>query len=246
MINFSILITTRYRVNLLNNLLKSIYDSTFHKDEVEILVIYDTNDVETIAYVKTLENTSPIQTYFHSRERSRNLVNDYHNYYSKNHAKGKYIIFSNDDALFEMYGWDDRAMNTLNEFEKKYPDGILYGMPEDFEREPTRQQNNWMACFPLISKKAIEVLGYAFDPEFMSDGADWALAATYYSIERVVDLRNCIIIKHLSQRSGRRDWDSVDQDSRDLGISPCKSDEFIDRNRKILLKYIEEYKKNPK
>jgi len=244
--SFSILITTRTRVIMLHNLLKSIYESTINKNEVEIRVIYDNDDVITDSYVKNafineFTITPAVETFFHCRERSPNLVKDYHNWCSVNFAQGKYIIFSNDDALFELHGWDDRAWNKLSEFERIHPDGILYGMPEDFEREPHRNINNWMACFPLLSKKAIDVLGYAFDPEFVRDGADWALAATYRAINRVVDLRDCIIIKHLSFRSGRRPKDDLDVYAHSLGISAPRADKYVARNVEKLSQYIDKY-----
>jgi hypothetical protein len=245
MIRFSILITTRTRIGMLHNLLKSIYESTMHKDTVEIHVIYDNDDNPTLEYTKNLfvqtyTETPPVKTYFHSRDRSPDLVNDYHNYYAKNVAQGKYIIFSNDDALFELVGWDDRAWTKLSIHEERFPDGLIYGTPEDYEFAPMRRTDCWMACFPLISKKVVDVLGYAFDPEFLRDGADWALAATFYAINRVVDLRDCIIIKHLSFRSGRRSKDDLDVYAHSLGIMAPMADSFVQRNSEKLLKYIEE------
>lgn len=244
--DFSILIATRTRVDMLQKLLKSIYDSTYHKDKVEILVIYDNDDNLTDTYAKLTFKAQygdipPIETIFHHRERSLNLVKDYHNYYAVNFARGKYIMFVNDDTLFEMTGWDDRAINTLNDYEKAHPDGILYGTPEDFETMYGRREDRWVACFPLISKKAIEVMGYAFDPGFVRDGADWALAATFYNIQRVVNLRNCIIIKHYSVRSGRRKKDELDHYAHSLGLSVPPVDIFIEKNSEILMRYINNY-----
>lgn len=244
--DFSILIATRTRVDMLQKLLKSIYDSTYKKENVEILVIYDTDDHLTDSYAKhtfkeQYGDIPPIETIFHSRERSPNLIKDYHNLYATKFARGKYIMFVNDDTLFELIGWDDRAMNTLIEFEKVNPDGILYGTPEDFERMHGRREDQWVACFPLISKKAIDVMGYAFDPGFVRDGADWALAATFYAIHRVVNLRNCIIIKHYSFRSGRRPKDDLDSYAHSLGLSVPPVDIFIEKNANILLEYIRKF-----
>jgi hypothetical protein len=233
------MIPTRHRPVLLDQLLKSIYDSTINKEQVEIYVVYDSDDNSTLQYLETKKNNlPPISTTFHVKERSRNINNDYYNWIATNFAQGKYLIAVNDDTLFELYGWDDRAINLLNEYEKKYPDGILFGMPEDHEKESKRNENNWMPCFPLISKKAVEVLGYFFDPEMVRDGADWAIAATYKNINRVVDLRNCIVIKHLSTRSGRRNWDQVDEDSRQTDSVSPPADSFISRNSEKLLTYI--------
>jgi hypothetical protein len=117
-------------------------------------------------------------------------------------------------------------------------------MPEDYEREPSRKQHNWMACFPLVSREYMDVMGYIFDPEFTRDGADWALASTFYSINRVVDLRDCIIIRHLSFRSGRREKDSLD--FIQFPSSPPLAGTFVARNRAKVVQYLFEKYNIPK
>jgi len=242
MIKFSILIPTRNRVPLLKTLLHSIYESTCDKSETEIHVMHDDDDQVTQAFIDTFPKENPVKTYFHVRPRSNSINKDYYNWAATNFAQGEYLIMSNDDALFEMLHWDKRAKDKLdNTYKKMYPDGILYAFTEDFEHEPSRQLHNWMSCFPLVSKKVVDVLGYVFDPEYIRDGADWALAATFRAINRVGDLRDCIWIKHISFRSGRRAWDSLDDHSRSLGISPPPSDIFIERNKKKLVEYIQKY-----
>lgn len=242
---FSILITTRQRVRMLSDLLASIYRTTSDKPNVEIRIIYDRDDIHTDNYVRHTFGMEfrhpPIETFFHVRDRSTNLINDYHNWASINFAQGKYIIFANDDSIFEMPRWDVLAWNKLFEYEKLHSDGILYGMPEDHEKEPHRNQTNWMACFPLISKKVVDVLGFAFDPSFQRDGADWAMAATFRAIDRVVDLRDCIVIKHLSFRSGRRKKDDLDLYAQNLGFSNPPIEISARKNANKLLNYIEKY-----
>jgi len=238
--NFTIMIPTRHRPILLDTLLKSIYVTTTFPDKTEIHIAYDSDDNSTIQYLQGLPPNikPPISTTFHIRERTMNINHNYYNWIATNFAKGKYIIAVNDDTLFEMYGWDEKAMIILNRYEETHPDGILFGMPEDFEREAKRNDSNWMPCFPLISKKSVEILGHFFDPEMVRDGADWAIAATYRNINRIVDLRTAIIIKHLSTRSGRREWDQVDEDSRQSDCVSPPADSFIQRNTKKLLSYI--------
>jgi len=239
--NFTIMVPTRHRPVLLDNLLKSIYNNTTNKDLVEIHVAYDTDDVSTASYIVTVQGSGfkpPVPTTFHQRDRARNINHDYYNWIATNFAAGKYLIAVNDDTVFELGGWDDRAMTLLDNYELQHPDGIVFGMPEDLERENKRNESNWMPCFPLISKKAVEVLGYFFDPEMIRDGADWAISATYKNIQRVVDLRTAIIIRHISTRSGRRPWDQVDEDSRQLDAQSPPADSFIKRNSDKLLSYI--------
>jgi len=243
---FSILITTRQRVQMLHNLLASIYRTTSNKNEVEIRVIYDDDDIITNNYVKNkfhieFGNPPRIDTFFHMRRRSPDLVNDYHNWCSTNFAQGKYIIFSNDDAIFEMDKWDVLTLDKLLKFEKTHSDGILYGIPQDMEKEPNRNEQNWMACFPLISKKVVEVLGFAFDPSFQRDGADWAMAKTFRLIDRVVDLRDTVVIKHLSFRSGRRKKDDLDLYAHGLGLTNPPIEISARKNSDILKEYINKY-----
>lgn len=213
--NFSIMCPTRNRVLMLSNLIESIVNNTQELNNTEIIIIYDNDDNSTIQVKENLLSRfgNRINLVFHSRERSYNMSNDYYNYASNNIAQGKYLIAVNDDTRFIKHSWDIEAIKKIDKYLENKPDGIFYGITDDREVERKRNEHYWFSCFPLVSKKAVEALGFFFDPFIWKDGADWDLLALYKNIERALDLRTEIIIEHISVRSGRRGRDVLDEEN---------------------------------
>jgi len=213
--DFSILIPTRNRPTLLADAIESIIQTTDNKQQTEIVITYDSDDNSSAGVrpnlVARFDKYMPIK--FLVRERSFNTSEDYYNWMARQHSTGKYIIASNDDVKFLKQGWDTEAKKRLEEYLQPFPDGIVYGVTADMEKETKRNEHFWFSCFPLISRRAVEAVGFFFDPMIYRDGADWDVFGLYKEIERVLDLRNEIIIQHLSVRSGRRNADSVDSES---------------------------------
>lgn len=213
--NFSLMVPTRNRGIMLSNLIESIVNNTQELDNTEIIVIYDNDDNSTkqISENLLLRFKDKISLIFHARERSFNMSNDYFNYVANNLSTGKYLIALNDDTKFIKYAWDSEAIKKIDKYLEDKPDGIFYGITEDREIERKRNEHYWFSCFPLVSKKAVEALGFFFDPFIWKDGADWDLLALYKNLNRVLDLRLEIIIEHISVRSGRRGKDALDEEN---------------------------------
>lgn len=234
---YSILIPSRCRIRYLDPLLRSIIETTKNKKEVEVHVAFDDDDFQTITYVANFQQLdSDLQIYFHIRPRSVNINGDYYNWMATNFAKGEHIIISNDDCIFLMPEWDEKATKKIDDFISGHTHGIVYGIIEDKEREPKRNDSNYFSCFPLVSKKAVDILGYVFMPEYQRDGADWVLARLYREFGAIVDLRDCIIIEHISVRSGRRPKDEFYNEHVSLCqsvLTPPRYD-VITRDLKIL------------
>lgn len=84
--------------------------------------------------------------------------------------------------------WDDKEYRPLRLYEE-FVDGtliVIYG-----EKVPVR-----FTCFPVISRKAIDVLGHIFSPSTNAQGADFVIAKIYQDVDRVLDLPE-ISIQHL-------------------------------------------------
>ena len=246
MIKFSVLIATRMRIEYLKNLLESIYQTTRFKDEIEVLVAYDDNDVQTSQFITTYNppknyDANELNVSFLKRPRSININGDYYNWMANHFSKGEYIIVCNDDAVFVAGNWDETAWNKLEAFKKAFPDGIVLGITEDQDHVPYRDDYNRFTCFPLFSRKDLEVLGFLFQPEYWRDGADWVIAAVYRRIERILDLRREIAIKHISVRSRRRERDELYDEYTRL-CHECPSPptaDVVTRDVNILQHYID-------
>ncbi len=183
-----------------------------------------------------------ISVKFYGRKRAPSTNNDYYNW-ALQFVKGKYIIISNDDALFTKQDWDVLGWNKLEDYLKDKPDGIVYGVIEDEEKEPHRKENEYFSCFPLFSKKIADVLGFVFNPLFIRDGADWNAFYIYQKLGRVLNLRNEIIIRHLSYRSRRRKKDELDTYSRQFDSKNPPPKAGVDEIVNKLTNYINQFKK---
>jgi hypothetical protein len=229
---------------MLQTLLKSIYDTAIDKYKVETIVTYDNDDQSTIdALPKLKELCRDFPVIFRSRERHYATSGVYYNEMAKL-ARGKYIIAVNDDTVFCKIGWDLEALAKIDDYLKDKPDGILYGITEDREKESRRNETNYFSCFPMISKTGVNALGFFFDPDFPKDGADWDIIMTYKEIGRILDLRNEIVIEHISFRSGRRDHDLLDADTIPIpNEHSASAGKNLERNSTILKEYIKRYGK---
>jgi hypothetical protein len=243
--DFTIMIPTRKRPIMIQNLLFSIYHTAKNKNQVETIVMYDEDDIVTckkIEELKLIYINFPVR--FIERPRHYSINNSYYNGMAKL-SQGEYLVSVNDDTTFMKFNWDIETIDKLNKYMLDKPDGIVYGIVEDsdFCKKRVRAGINF-SCFPLISKKAVNTLGFFFDPVFPKDGADWDIFGLYSKINRVVDLRKEFIIEHISVRSGRRVKDELDSDLLPLpagiiepqaGINTIKYIDFLEN-------YIKNYK----
>ena len=201
---FSILLPTK-RPEYLEIVIKSIYDTTKEKENVEILLAIDINDDVSVGlgrqYKEKYNNLYIyiIEPLLKTSEEGRLVPNvvGYYNLLSMNFAKGDFLIPMNDDALFIEPEWDEKAYIKLEDYFKDKEDRIILGITEDFIHHRGYEGIDIPApMFPLISKEGIEYFGYFFDPKFYGPTADPHIAYQYYNLGKVIDLQNEIKIVH--------------------------------------------------
>lgn len=239
---FSIIIPTRKRIGYLTKLIESINLTSKNKNQVELLIIYDNDDDTTMQFVNNFHSSYPVSINFYRRSRSLNINGDYHNWAAQNFAKGEYFIMCNDDTEFMQFNWDEYAWDKLEETKKVWTDGILLGITDDMELIHNRHDGNRFSCFPLFSRRDLEVLGFCFQPEYWRDGADWVIGSVYRRIGRMLDLRSEIVIKHISIRSFRREKDALHDEYTSLQHMSPEPPQYdvVTRDSKILKHYIEQ------
>lgn len=193
--NFTILFPTRKRVDKLFNLLYSLMENTYDRGGVEVLVAYDIDDNKTKDAITVFEDFfRDLSLRFYPFERKINK----HAYYNElfKYSTGKNVITLNDDTIFKTQSWDAVAIGKINNYLEKYPDGVYYGWIED-NLEPTSKRHGSYCCFPLISRKVVEVLGFVQSTEFLGGGADIFLGNLMHAVQRVIDMKD-IVIDHIS------------------------------------------------
>lgn len=194
--NFSLITPTRRRVGRLTNFLNSVFYKTKDKSSIEVLLAYDSDDKWTKAVVEPLEHDfKNINLKMFEFGRSINL----HYYYNQlyKHSTGKTLITLNDDSMFLTQDWDELAKKKIDEYTNKYPDEIYYGDIDDLLL--VRACGKY-CCFPFISRKIVDVLGYLQNEDFFWGGADIYLGNIVHELGRVIDMRE-IQIDHMSHHN---------------------------------------------
>jgi len=243
---FSLIITTRHRPTFVFNILDSINNTTTNKKEVEIHITYDTDDTITAGIIDEIKQKYPeLNTLFHPTERSEWMVRDYVNWTITNFSTGKYIINLNDDVLFLNKGWDELGWAKLEDYLRDKPDGVVYGNTEDNELAKAKDAAfiaGAFACFPVISRVAVDAAGGFHAPEFKSWSSDIASYLIFRALDRILDLRNEIILYHFSTHSGRREKDEVFLEMERKNQGGYTADTFVERDVKRILNYINSFK----
>jgi len=144
----SFLLPTRDRAHLLKHLIKSIIDTTYDLENVEIIMCMDDDDPQShliddprLNIVKLIGTKSTMGEY---------------NTKCLNRSTGDIIILLNDDLTLETPGWD----RIISDFALTIPDGIFMAYPNDTE---TRQH---MCTFPIMSRKTCEILSNPYPKEY--------------------------------------------------------------------------------
>jgi len=227
--NFSIILASRERLELLSSLIDSIHNNTKDIEKVEVLVGIDNDDSISQKAALHLPKTYPFSHFF-SRNRSSNLNNDYLNWISGSYAKGKYFIICNDDSRFQTKNWDEIIINKLENYLSDKPDRIAYGFMSD---SLLNRHGMGYCCFPLITKEAFDALGFSMPPEYNSWNADIALWQIYSSINRICDLSE-VTIDHISYHAGKRDPDHINNHVRSISNGVQSVDAYVQRIKKVI------------
>lgn len=179
---FSIILMSRNRELLLNNLLKSIEMTSFYDNEVFVGC-----DLDVTPYSNTHSNFSKSNVTFVYSQRNANL------HHSMNRiakmTTGDFLFILNDDCVLTELNWDLNASKLLNpmSYGKTYDDSI------------DRVASDY-AAFPIIGREAYNRLGFVMDESFGNHGTDVIMHRIFNSAGLVVDLP-CVKIKHTLHNS---------------------------------------------
>jgi len=203
--NFSIILASRERVHLLDSLLNSIVNTTGDRSNCEVICVVDTDDRVTKRFLDRFKVTCSFARFI-VRDRAPNLNDDYLNWAWRNFSTGKYIIIVNDDVVFKTQNWDQIIMAQMSMYLANKPDGVAYGWIEEGLKD--RVAGMKYCCFPLVTRKAADVLGFVMPPEFPGWGADIALYRIYSATGRIFEIPG-VSLDHISYHNGSRNRDHI-------------------------------------
>lgn len=250
---FSILLPSRERKDYLKYTVQEMLFTAGNRDNIEIIVIMDTDDTATLNLIPEFEKMKNV--FIKIRPPGNSLVDHYFNW-GVQFTKGKYIMIGDDDSLFKSKNWDINSYNILEEFLKDKPDGVVCAVVDDGiakHLEHGRQYNCIACSFPIISRKAIDALGFMLDPRFVHESADLDIILTYTAINRIVDLRSVFKAIHMDIKYIEQ-FGTILLTNKNTKSSECykeftpynrgwiKTGQFTAENTTKLLRYIESYK----
>lgn len=175
--DFSIILNSRGRPQLLQNLLFSLQVNTYDLSRVEVLIGIDDDDTSEDEVLDKFSWVTPIRS-----PRNKNLHQKLNQ--TARHANGVYIFVFNDDCRMITYGWDIIAKSLLDNYLRDKPDGIVLGQTQDNSVDKIGTYSS----FPIISKKAVDCLGIFMNEEFPAHGGDVVIDRIYRSVNRVLPL----------------------------------------------------------
>ena len=168
MINFSLFLNTRKRVELLSNLLESIVKTTHKLDEIELLIYIDDDDQESAHFLEAYTQIPSLKIL--SGERPQNISSNLNKLAAT--CKGDFLFVLNDDVKFLTPDWDSIILEQTADIKNQIyliVASPAYPYPE----------------FPILTKRAYEALGFFFDEELPGHYADLRLWNVFNAIGRV-------------------------------------------------------------
>lgn len=170
-VSFSLLTPTRKRVSYLKKLCSSIANTAYDTQDLELLVACDDDDQDT----HNMKLNYPWVSLF-SRPRINN-ISAYFNWLYL-HSCGKYIWVLNDDVEILTDNWDSIIKEKLSKYE------IVYGRAR---HNGWNEQNPW-SPFPILTREAIEAVGFVMDERQPGWSADSYLYKVYLTADCICDI----------------------------------------------------------
>lgn len=183
--NFSFILPTLGNENLVRTFLDSLERTTKHKDKIEVFFAIDEGKTDIINVVRNRDYSFDIE--FFERPQTEDFTNDYYNFLA-NKCNGDNIIAFNDDAWMRTQDWDEKLLRTIKEY------GWSIYMLDIPDTARIKYQHNF-PCFPMVSRRAMNTLGFLLNKDVPMYPADRATFQIYYQAGRVIPIRN-VMIEH--------------------------------------------------
>jgi len=139
---FSFIIPTRGRQDSLYRLCTSIESNTRRSDELEIVLVMDSDDPASLKFEYPALNIRQVETAPGKSMGELNMA-------GYNAASGRYLMLLNDDVIISTKGWDEQVLEVFH----AYPDGmVLVHVNDSIFREK-------LCIFPFLTREFCELAG---------------------------------------------------------------------------------------
>lgn len=184
--NFSIVLPSLGNKELLTKMLDSFERTTKHKKEIEFLIALDEGKLEEVNKWFRKDNYS-YKIEFYERPYTEDFTNDYYNFLA-NRSSGNNVMAFNDDAWMRTQDWDVKILREI----KAYGWSVYMLDIPDTARI---KYKHTFPCFPMVSRRSINTLGWLLHKDIPMYPADSATHSVYYNAKRVIPIKN-VLIEH--------------------------------------------------
>ena len=203
--DFSLILPTLGDQKRVKKFLDSIERNTKKKDEVEVLFAIDIGRTDIADFVKNEGYSFEIR--FYERPVTENFSDDYYNWLAAR-TTGDNIWACNDDIQIETRHWDEKIRKKI----KKFGWSVYLVDTKDTTRGAV---NKGFCCFPIISRKAVNALGFFFYPQVRVYPADKIIYEVFLNAARIIDAQDIIInSKYVSEDKNPRLWKIFQEDMK--------------------------------
>lgn len=228
MIDFSLIMPVRNNIKGLMVTLGAFELFTHLKDKFEILLLVDNDDPDLERYIK-LCGQYLLKIVVYPVKQSDNFSNDYYNW-ALQHCRGTNIMVWNDDCYMQTNAWDDIVRQKIAE--QPQMNGVYMVDMLDSTR---RCGSNGMefARFPIISRKAVDAVGFFFVPTVRQYPADYVIWSIYKAVGCIIPCHDVKLqhdhnFDHVGDPSKLRFMRILEEDKKN-GVFPIKPDDYINK-----------------
>lgn len=181
MIDFSLIMPVRNNMAGLRLALGAFQLFTAQPNKFEIHLLVDDNDTDIDDYFSICEEFK-LQIMVHIVKPTDNFSNDYYNW-ALQHCRGVNIMVWNDDCYMQTNAWDDKVRAKIAGYTGH--NGIYMIDMWDSTRCHMGSGVEF-ARFPMISRKAVDIVGFFFFPTVRNWPADKVIWDLYSYVKRII------------------------------------------------------------
>lgn len=182
MIDFSLIMPVRNNIKGLNVALGAFQLFTAKPDQFEIHLLVDDDDVDLPKYIELVGNYK-LNIQIHLTKPTDNFSNDYYNW-ALQFCKGVNIMVWNDDCYIQTNAWDDIIRRKV-EMRPKLK-GIY--LVDTWDSTRLHMGSGFaFARFPIISRKAVDIVGFFFFPQVRNWPADKCIWDLYNQLNLIIE-----------------------------------------------------------
>jgi len=181
MIDFSLIMPVRNNMSGLKVALGAFQLFTAHPERFEIHLLVDDNDPDMDDYFYLAEEYK-LKIHIHIVKPTDNFSNDYYNW-ALQHCRGTNIMVWNDDCYIQTNAWDNKVRAKIAGYVGH--NGIYLVDMWDSTRFFADSKIEFCR-FPMISRKAVDIVGFFFFPTVRNWPADKVIWDLYAHIKRII------------------------------------------------------------